>query len=85
MVGAVLSLDGQECIKNTIVQDIPPINEDLKGKDPILGMSSILIPAHWYDAVQQGEIAGEKLGLELISKGADKILEKARLDNESGK
>lgn len=65
-----------------MVSNIPPINEKLKGKEPTLGVSSILIPADIYDAVHEGEMLGEKLGQKLISGGANKILEQARKDNE---
>ncbi|KAK3697919.1 hypothetical protein QZH41_013006, partial [Actinostola sp. cb2023] len=85
LTGAVLSLDGKQCVNQTMVKDIPPLNEALRGKEPSLGMSSILIPAHMYDAVHEGEILGDKLAHALIAEGAAEILEKAREENESTK
>lgn len=66
-----------------MVADIPPTNETLQGKEPTLGVSSFLIPAYIYDAVHEGEMLGENLGQKLIAEGAEKILEKARQDNEA--
>ena len=82
MIGAVLSLDGKQCVNQTMITDIPPINEALQGKEPLLGMSSILIPARIYDAVHAGEKLGEKLAQALISEGADRVLEEAKKQNE---
>jgi hypothetical protein len=85
LTGAVLSLDGKQCVKQTMAQEIPPINEESRGKEPTLGKSSILIPAYMYNAVHQGETLGEKLANALIAEGADVILEAAKQENESSK
>ncbi|XP_031559795.1 porphobilinogen deaminase-like isoform X2 [Actinia tenebrosa] len=80
LTGAVLSLDGKKCVQETMTTDIPPVNEDKKGNQPTLGVSSILMPSHMYDAMHQGEELGQNLAKDLIARGADVILAQAKLE-----
>ncbi|XP_032226464.1 porphobilinogen deaminase [Nematostella vectensis] len=77
LTGAVLSLDGSECIQETMTKDIPPMSDKGSGQ-PSMGVTSILVPAHMWPAVHAGEELGHALAQSLIKQGANSILAAAR-------
>ncbi|RMX48615.1 hypothetical protein pdam_00007985 [Pocillopora damicornis] len=79
MTGAVFSLDGTECLKETVTGTLPdPSVQDGSCPHAILTQSSIYVPTGMRDIIVTAEKLGGTLAQALIARGAEKVLRKAR-------
>ena len=83
ITGAVFSLDGKECIMETVTGTLPdPSVQDGSCPHAVLTQSSIYVPERLRDAVVTAEKLGEQLARALIGKGAVEVLRKARQEKD---
>lgn len=83
ITGAVFSLDGKECIKETITGILPDLAvQDGSCPHAVLTQSSIYVPEGLRDALVAAEKLGDQLARALISKGAVEVLRKAREEKD---
>lgn len=79
MTGAVFSLDGTECLKETVTGTLPdPSVQDGSCPHAILTQSSIYVPTGMRDITVTAEKLGGTLAQALIARGAEEVLRKAR-------
>ena len=83
IAGAVFSLDGKECLKETVTGTLPdPAVQDGSCPHAVLTQSSIYVPKGLRDTVVAAENLGEKLAQALIGRGAEDVLRKAREEKD---
>ncbi|KAL9965121.1 hypothetical protein ACROYT_G028875 [Oculina patagonica] len=83
ITGAVFSLDGKECIKETVTGILPdPAVQDGGCPHAVLTESSIYVPEGLRDALVAAEKLGDQLARALIDKGAVEVLRKAREEKD---
>lgn len=84
ITGAVFSLDGKECIKETITGTLPDPGTVQDGSCPhaVLTQSSIYVPEGLRDVLVTAEKLGEQLARSLINRGAEEVLRKARKEKD---
>ena len=83
ITGAVFSLDGKECIMETVTGTLPdPSVQDGSCPHAVLTQSSIYVPERLRDAVVTAEKLGEQLARALIGRGAVEVLRKARQEKD---
>ena len=83
MTGAVFSLDGTECIKETVTGTLPdPAVQDGSCPHAVLTQSSIYVPTGVRNSLVAAEGLGEKLARALIARGAEQVLRKAREEKD---
>ena len=83
ITGAVFSLDGTECLKETVSGTLPePAVQGGSCPHAVLTQSSIYVPDGLRDSLVAAEKLGEKLARALIAKGAVEVLRKARQEKD---
>lgn len=83
ITGAVFSLDGKECLKETVSGTLPdPAVQGGSCPHAVLTQSSIYVPDGLRDALVAAENLGEQLARALIANGAVEVLRKAREEKD---
>lgn len=79
ITGAVFSLDGKECITDTVTGSLPNPSIQTGGcSHPALTQSCIYVPEEVRGCLVEAEELGEKLARNLIAQGAEQVLRAAR-------
>ena len=79
ITGAVFSLDGKECIMETVFGTLPdPAVQPGSCPHAVLTQSSIYVPEGVRDSLVAAEKLGEQLAQALIARGAERVLRAAR-------
>lgn len=80
LTGAVLSLDGTQCLKESLTAQIPDWSPATGGPGS-MSISSIFVQKEMHEAVVAAEELGTKLAETLLSQGAKDILLAAQEEN----
>lgn len=80
----MLSLDGSDCLKESMVAEIPAWSS-AAGNDGSMTTSRIYTPHQMHKAMVAAEALGTQLAEALLSKGAKDILLSALKSTEKGK
>jgi len=83
ITGAVFSLDGKECIMETVSGSLPgPTVQSGSCPHAVLTQSCIYVPEEVRDTLVAAEKLGEQLARALIARGAEQVLRAAREEKD---
>ena len=83
ITGAVFSLDGKECIKETVTGSLlDPTAQPGACSHAVLTQSCIYVPEEIRASLVAAEKLGEQLARALIARGAERVLREAREEKD---